>query len=433
VIQNDAYLDADTAPSEMVKLSNRAQLENAMDLQQEVSRLLHFVTGLSQLCPELWKTVDEMRERPDWPNWCFLPTGELCRQFREMRVHSNSASSLNAIGANLNKIAALAGWRVTQGVYTFDPDLFDCVWHTPLDTQIPGEALLRLPEWCVYIMTPGSVFAELSLRGFFAHLDYDACNRRTELKVLLDLGEDHLFSVLPIDLGARSLLDGLETSRERLRGIVTLAERQSEMPGLGAIDMRQYAGMLGSLINLLLYISSANAETLDASGRKPGRPSPKTTRKGPRLFPPDKPTEWQVGYRLGVALRSAVSRSDQLADDHDGPEQRARPRPHIRRAHWHSYWTGHVSSLDQRRLSVKWIPPIAVNVGEDHRLVPVVRSVTVPVAPLADGKKAGVMTFGVLDHEGGSSPRALAPELIQRTLVLDQPPKRKNVSLGIHH
>jgi hypothetical protein len=46
----------------------------------------------------------------------------------------------------LNAIAALAGWRVAQGVYRFDPDLFDSVWDTPLDTRIPGEVLFRLPE-----------------------------------------------------------------------------------------------------------------------------------------------------------------------------------------------------------------------------------------------------------------------------------------------
>ena len=96
----------------------------------------------------------------------------------------------------MNAIAALAGWRAAQGVYRFDPDLFDSVWDTPLDTRIPGEVLFRLPEWWVYIyiMPPGCVFAERSLGGFLAYLDYDAGSGRTELRLLPDLREDRLFS-----------------------------------------------------------------------------------------------------------------------------------------------------------------------------------------------------------------------------------------------
>jgi len=339
-----------------------------LDLQREVSRLLRYVTGVSQLCPGLWQRVDEVRARPHWPHWCFLPTGELGKLVGGMR------EACPNIGANLNAIAALAGWRVTQGVYRFDPDLFDSVWHTPLDTEIPGEVLLRLPEWCVYIVTPGCVFAERNVCGFFAYLDYNAGSGSTELRLLLDLGEDTLFSTLPIDLGGRSLLDGLETSRERFLGVLTRAGKPSDLADIVATDMRQYAGMLGPLVNLLLYISSVNAETFDVSGREPRRPSPKATRKGPRLFPPDRPTEWQVGYRLGAALRAAASRSGERVD-HDAVGQRATPRPHIRRAHWHSYWTGPINAAERRRLSIKWLPPIAVNVRQDNRPIPVVRSV----------------------------------------------------------
>jgi hypothetical protein len=143
--------------------ASREQRENRTDFNQEVARLQRYVTGVSRSCPELWKRVDEMRARPDWPTWCFLPTSEIGRLIGGMREVDPS------VGAKLNSIAALAGWRVTQGVYRFDPDLFDYVWHTPLDTQIPGEVLFRLPEWCVYIMTPGCVFAERSLGGCFAY------------------------------------------------------------------------------------------------------------------------------------------------------------------------------------------------------------------------------------------------------------------------
>jgi hypothetical protein len=196
------------------------------------------------------------------------------------------------------------------------------------------------------------------------------------LRLLLDVGEDHVFSALPIDLGGKSLLHGLEASRRRILGLLTGAGEPSDLARLAATDMGQYASMLGSLVNLLLYISSVNAEVLEASGAGPRRPIPQTTRNGPRLFPPNKPAEWQVGYRLGAALRAAASRSNNRADGNE--EQRSTPRAHIRRAHWHSYWTGPVNLVECRRLSAKWMPPIAVNIGRDDLPVPVVRSVKVP-------------------------------------------------------
>jgi len=315
-----------------------------------------------------------MRARSRRPHWCFLPTGELCRLTGRAREASLE------IGANLNAIAALAGWRVTQGIYRFDPALFDSVWQTPLNTRIPWEVLFRLPEWCVYIMTPGYVFASRNVSGFFAYLDYEAGSGRSELRMLLDVGEDRLLSALPIDLGGRSLLDGLESSRERFRDLLTGAGKPTDLADIAATDMRQYAGELGPLVNLLLYICSVNAETFDASGRGPRWPSPKITRWGPRLFPPDKPTEWQVGYRMGAALREAASRSvERWAHDAVG---RRRPRPHIRRAHWHSYWMGPANSAEHRRLSVKWIPPVAVCVEMDRQPVTVVRTVTDGNAPV---------------------------------------------------
>ena len=39
-----------------------------------------------------------------------------------------------------------------------------------------------------------------------------------------------------------------------------------------------------------------------------------------------------------------------------------RPRAHIRRAHWHRFWTGPRDG--ERTPRVKWLPPIPVNVDD---------------------------------------------------------------------
>jgi hypothetical protein len=54
-------------------------------------------------------------------------------------------------------LAALCAWRMGKGVYRFDPDLLQELWETPVTGEIPGEILLHLPEWCVYLELPGRV------------------------------------------------------------------------------------------------------------------------------------------------------------------------------------------------------------------------------------------------------------------------------------
>lgn len=95
------------------------------------------------------------------------------------------------------------------------------------------------------------------------------------------------------------------------------------------------------------------------------------TKKGLRLFPPERPTPWEVGYRLGAALSRAMTeaRTPGSSGGH------ASPRPHIRRAHWHSYWVGKRDQAEVRSVVLKWLPPIPVNVQDVDALVPTVRDV----------------------------------------------------------
>lgn len=244
---------------------------------------------------------------------------------------------------DIARVAALAAWRSTQGVYRFDATLLHELLATPLDGALPTEHLQRLPEWCIYV--------ELGLSGicgFFAHLEYDLKAQKPELMLLVDCPE----SLVPVAIR----LDG--TLNQALSSFVSHAEHAKAARGPASVG--EVAHMVAPLVSVLLYLCAADAEMRPT--RDPKRThapaSVKRGKDGEAYLPPAKrPEVWETGFNLGPALRDATARTGA-----EGPEQG--PRGHIRRAHWHSYWRG---SGDERQLEIRWLPPIAVKLEIPQR------------------------------------------------------------------
>ncbi|MBI4484985.1 MAG: hypothetical protein HY655_03145 [Acidobacteria bacterium] len=125
-----------------------------------------------------------------------------------------------------------------------------------------------------------------------------------------------------------------------------------------APDVVETAYRLSPLISLLLYLCADDAEIGDGIVR-PTQPKATKTKQGWRLFPADAPTVWNVGVRIGAAIRRARKGE---AGEGQAVGERARPRAHIRRAHWATYWTG--SRSREQTPVLRWLPPIPVNVDD---------------------------------------------------------------------
>jgi len=326
----------------------------------------------SKLYPSAWKQVDQLRllrgkTLPFWPDWCFLP---MTGAFAIVEAEA-SKQGINILGCagwplinDVGIIGALAAWRVTQGVYRFDPDIYEAVINTPITGDLPHDVLFNLPEWCVYIETPGFTVAGKQLAGFFAYLEYDEKEHHDELRLVVDYNKEipSLHSV-PIHLGQWPLAEALAKTAQE-------AARNADELGLDYIlpEEDQVLADYSPLVSLVLYLCSVNGE-IGSDGQRPARPSVKKTKKGPRLFPPMQPKTWDVGVRMGAALRRAAAAASETAvasDELRPGKQRNSPRPHFRRAHWQGYWTGPRTS--EQKYIVKWIQPLLIG---SHDEIPV--------------------------------------------------------------
>lgn len=329
------------------------------------------LVALAREYPTAWRQVDLFRaargkDIPMWPDWCFLPLGG-------SHAIVCGGSNTGEIGpiTDVARLGALAAWRVTQGIYRFDPTIYDAVRTTVLEGDIPCSVLYYLPEWCIYMETPGLTWFGLEMHGVWVHLECDANNGRHELRMLADIDDNQLPIIL--HLGQWSLMESIERFH---------AEAQRHAGGsLASIEV--FVGQIEStympLLSLLLYICSQASEIGDGVVR-PKNPAVKRIKGGVlRTFPPNKQTFWEVGVRMGSALRKA----QQVAESGQGFAHNG-PRGHIRRAHWHGFRHGPTKREDgteiattDRKFQLRWLPPIAVNLDDVADLPATIRPVTI--------------------------------------------------------
>jgi hypothetical protein len=329
-----------------------------------------YLTRMAAKHPGCWQQVDAMRamrgnELPDWPSWCFLP---LAGAFAILSGGGTNQLSLEEAG-EIAAFGALAAWRATQGIYRIHPAVRAAVESTPLEGSIPSEILHRLPEWCVYVETQGLIINSLPVAGFFAYLESDAEAGREELRLVLDCPPT-LIGVLPIHLDRGGLELGIAAALAEAERNAHLADQSVVSSLRERLSVSEQARHISPLVNILLYLCAENCEFLDTTDRRkrPELPRATQTKRGPCFFPPPSPTTWEVGMRLGAALESAAAQPTEPAEG-----THASPRPHIRRAHWHHFWKG-PRDMGQTAI-LRWLPPIAVNVDDDHPVIPTVRPV----------------------------------------------------------
>jgi hypothetical protein len=308
-------------------------------------RPLHIMRDVLRMYPSVSRLIEQLlvargRELPNWPAWCFLPIAGwyqiLCVTFG---IHEPTT------GRDVAQLAALGTWRYCQGIYQFSPELLEALVDSPISGDLPSNVLFRLPEWCVYIETPGMTCYGRNLHGFWAHLEHDVNTGRAELRFLFDFADGMLVSML--HLGQWSVEKAVTRALDE--AVLQATMRGTEVPfGIesAALEMAQE---MTPLVSIVLYLCSSEPD-IDGRvpGLTPGYPHLRKTKKGFRLFEPEKPRLWRVGEKIGEQLRQA----------HQSIPTGRTVATHIRRAHWHGFWTG--PRTGERNFVYHWIPPLVV-------------------------------------------------------------------------
>lgn len=110
------------------------------------------------------------------------------------------------------------------------------------------------------------------------------------------------------------------------------------------------------VLQLLLYIESANAELEDNKEQKAVYRQPRKKSEIRDKF--REVRQLEVGVRVSHALMSARKHGSIRSESHrtgNGPAKSS----HMRRGHWHHYWTGPRDG--ERKLILKWVAPTVIH------------------------------------------------------------------------
>ena len=334
-------------------------------------RPLQHLADFSARYPRFWKQYRTFlegrgRDLPEWPEWCYCP---LAAAYAIISGGGDNRCT-PAQALDIGRMGALAAWRATKGIYRFDEDLLDALLDTPVAGDLPTDILHRLPEWCVYIELPAErQIGDAHLHGFFAHLEWDPGDGRSELRLLMDAGagDDDLVPI-PLHLTGGTLGQAIEAAQneaifQRARQGPMSSEQLAEMQTTFHAGQAPLHQTIAPLISVLLYLCTEDAD-MAPNEPHPGRRTPPS-----RTHAAQNPTTRDTGFRVGAALRRARAPRGEPGRGHH-----ASPRPHVRRAHWHTYWRGPKGSQEP---FLRWLSPMLVAARDEDELIPTIRPVKI--------------------------------------------------------
>lgn len=199
-------------------------------------------------------------------------------------------------------------------------------------TELPEEEIIKQ---ALFIDGPESA-DEIKFLWFGKNVDDDTDQMITTQTIFLKNQKN-----LNLKEQLQSIVEEFEY--ENAVGIKIRAERDENWE---RIAQRQFA----VAVALTLYVCSDEPDMADIE------PPQELVRT--KTLPPGLPSVKTLGIRIGSALRSHRQASSSTSGD--GITRGG--MPHVRKAHWHRFWTGPRNG--DRKLIIKWLPPIPVNIDK---------------------------------------------------------------------
>lgn len=329
---------------------------------------IELLKRISAQYPQAWEQMEMFHKQngteglPHWENWCYAPISAALAV--TMGDTEDVFDARMSAVPDAQAIAALAPWRQSKEVFVIDPDLEEMLFSQSEELTVNSEILYQLPYQCFYIQFSQPFdFLGKPCHGVFVHLEDDVNTHDKELR-LLYLRTDGKTIGEPIHIGEETLEESLTHTRtEAFKNIPDKYAEIRRVLTTGLDHISREIEAYRKTLQIILYLCAQNAEIAPDSEQAFITKRSTTGKIRDRYAEIRK---WDVGFRIGAAVRknrAQPSKPKNQADSSSGASH-ASPRPHMRRAHWHNFWTGSKSSPESRKLVLKWVAPTIVGIAD---------------------------------------------------------------------
>lgn len=274
-------------------------------------------------------------------------------------------------------------WHTDKVTYRFDPDVEEVLAQQAQsfdeDMEIPAQVLEYLPHNIFFVKTGTSPLtkedrkyvkkrhrnnhlAKAGQLGFFFHygdvyvskdgaVSKDPERKCIEFFVLSRKRDSAEVNVMPVSL----IFSKGDTIRSMVGSSVAdfllFGETDEHSADYGA-EYSLNISVLRWALQYVLYLCSENAELeQDPVNRQMYRhPTPGFVKNRPREV-----LLIDAGKKTGAMIHAFKQKRYEARSA--GSATATTRSPHVRRAHWHHYWTGRLSHPEERRLVIKWVAP----------------------------------------------------------------------------
>lgn len=238
-------------------------------------------------------------------------------------------------------------------VYRFDEELSKILSsQTKDDMEIDVSVVEQLPCDNFYIMREYK-----NSYGFFVSLTKDDAFENPIL-IIGDIYEDENENTVKYD----SSYIEVETGKTIKNILIEMSSKLAE-DNCTQEDINAVSTYFCEKLQYILYLTAINAEIAPVTKGAVIKRSVSHSKTNASTQRYNKTEISNVGYKIGSAIKK--SRQDKpdvkyIYDNNGDVEKKhGTPKtPHIRRSHFHSYWTG---SGEERKIVVKWINAVFVN------------------------------------------------------------------------
>lgn len=234
---------------------------------------------------------------------------------------------------------AIAAWRQSKQVYSFDPDFWRILTADKYEQAIPVEIFDRLPFKSFFLQPINC----------FVYFDRDYVDNEIEMKIL-QINED----LETVNYTLMKLLPGKTIDESAEIVDQETKKRGKEMDVDDNLVTPVPRENLYPVVQAILYICAQNADIKENEAQKKiYKPTSKVRDQYKEV------RSWDVGETIIKSFRSTHSAQSSGTRGQRGENGGGWiMRPHMRRAHWHHFWKG---TGDNRELILRWVAPTFVN------------------------------------------------------------------------